>query len=207
MVIMNYNKYEKYIRVGHSATKDANGNWVCSDLQDFPTPSAFGRTLHDVDVDAYTDLEGYTQRNRVRNDVEDIALSYNIASDDDEAYILNRIQPQYIYVELIDKKLRTDVTDTNGYKKYIKDVKSGDRDITNGDTYWYDSTNSVLYDSEYHVVLQPNMNDYTKVTQGTKVVHKMYASDKEFNTLCVFQDEGGVWHTMDADFSFSLVEQ
>jgi len=207
MVIMNYNKYEKYIRVGHSATKDANGNWVCSDLQDFPTPSVFGRTLHDVDVDAYTDLEGYTQRNRVRNDVEDIALSYNIASDDDEAYILNRIQPQYIYVELIDKKLRTDVTDTNGYKKYIKDVKSGDRDITNGDTYWYDSTNSVLYDSEYHVVLQPNMNDYTKVTQGTKVVHKMYASDKEFNTLCVFQDEGGVWHTMDADFSFSLVEQ
>lgn len=93
---IDYNKYESYIRVGHLA----NG----SDLADFPTPSAVGRGLRDVDLDAYTDLTGHTQRNRVRNDVEQIKLSYNILSPTDESYILNRIQPEWIYVELTDKK-------------------------------------------------------------------------------------------------------
>lgn len=147
MVIMNYNKYEDYIRVGHTATQDANGNWVCTDLQDFPTPSTFGRTLHDVDVDAYTDLEGYTQRNRVRHDVEDVSIAYSILSDEDEQYILNRISPEWIFVELTDKKT------------------------------------------------------------GQKKVHKMYASDKEWDTFAIVKDQNDVWHTQDIDFGFSLVEQ
>lgn len=207
MIVTSYNKYENYIRVGHNATKDQNGNWVCSDLQNFPTPSTFGRTLHDEDVDAYTDLEGYTQRNRVRNDVEDLALGYNFTSDEDESYVLNRIQPEYIYVELIDKKQRTTVTDTNGYYKYIKDIQSGDKDITNGDTYWYDSTNQVMYDSLYNVVSNPIMSDYKQVTVGVKKVHKMYASDKSSNAAWIFKDEQGNWHTDTMDFAFSLVEQ
>ena len=102
----DYNKYENYIRVGHTATQDSEGNYVCTDLENFPTPSVLSRTLHDVDKDAFTDLEGYTQRNRVRHDVEDLQLSYSILSDNDEAYILNRISPEWFYVELTDKKTK-----------------------------------------------------------------------------------------------------
>lgn len=147
MVVMNYNKYENYIRVGHTATQNADGTWNCTDLANFPTPSGFGRALHDVDKDAFTDLEGYTQRNRIRHDVEDINLVYSVTSDDDEAYILNRISPEYIYVELIDKKTK-----------------------------------------------QPT-------------VHRMYASDKEWDTFKLYLDNDGEWHCEDVDFTFSLVEQ
>lgn len=147
MEVMNYNKYETYIRVGHTATQNQDGTWNCTDLADFPTPSGFARTLHDEDRDAYTDLEGYTQRNRVRHDVEDIQLVYAVTSDDDEAYILNRISPQWIFVELVDKKTKQ------------------------------------------------------------RAVHKMYASDKEWDTFKLFVDGQGNWHCEDVDFTFSLVEQ
>lgn len=93
---VNYNKYENYIKVAH------NSNY--SDAANFPTPSSLGRSLKDVDLDAYTDLTGHTQRNRVRHDVEQITLGYNILSPTDESYILNRISPEWIYVELTDKK-------------------------------------------------------------------------------------------------------
>ena len=92
---VDYNKYESYIRVAHNSDY--------SDAANFPTPSAIGRGLRDVDLDAYTDLQGYTQRNRVRNNVEQIRLDYNILSPTDESYILNRINPEWIYVELTDK--------------------------------------------------------------------------------------------------------
>ena len=199
MVIMNYNKYEDYIRIGHNATQDSSGNWICSDLQDFPTPSTFGRTLHDVDYDAYTDLEGYTQRNRVRHDVEDIALAYNILSDDDEAYILNRISPEWIYVELTDKKTRINVTDGNGYKKYIQN--------STGSVCWYDSTGNKMYDSSYQQITPFVLTDYTAVITNAKKVHRMYASDKQWDTFAITKDANGVWNTQDISFGFSLVEQ
>ena len=93
---IDFNKYESYIRVAHNSNK--------SDAANFPTPSSVGRALRDVDLDAYTDLTGHTQRNRVRNDVEQITLSYSVLSPTDEQYILNRIQPEWIWVELTDKK-------------------------------------------------------------------------------------------------------
>lgn len=144
---IDYNKYESYIRVGHNGYQNPDGSYTCTDLADFPTPSSLGRTLHDVDVDAYTDLQGYTQRNRVRHDVEDIELGYSILSDNDESYILNRISPAWIYVELTDKKTQT------------------------------------------------------------KKVHKMYASDKQWNVFKARIDNNGNWHEEQMDFSFSLVEQ
>lgn len=148
MLNMDYNKYEKYIRVGHTATQNEDGSYTCIDLEDFPTPSVLGRTLHDVDKDAFTDLEGYTQRNRVRHDVEDLELSYNILSDDDIAYILNRISPVWIYVELTDKKTKE------------------------------------------------------------RKVHKMYASDKTWNTFKVWVDTSdNSWHEEQIEFGFSLIEQ
>ena len=94
MEAIDYNKYENYIRVGNSP----------STLQDFPTPSTLGVTLHDVDKDAFTDLQGYTHRNRVRHDVYDIKLGYNVLSDADLAFILNAISNEWIYIELKDLK-------------------------------------------------------------------------------------------------------
>ena len=146
-MVKNYAKYENYIRIGHKGTENSDGTYSCSDLQDFPTPSSLTRVLHDEDKDAYTDLKGYTHRNRVRHDIEDIRLSYNVLSEDDEQYILKRIGPQWIYVELTDKKTKT------------------------------------------------------------KKVHKMYASDKEWETFKVWKDDNNNWHTEDVAFTFSLVEE
>lgn len=143
---LDYNKYENYIRVGHNGTAGANHTYTCSDLQDFPTPSGIGWALHDVDKDAFTDLQGYTHRNRVRHDVIDIQLDYNVLSDDDLQYILNRISPAWIYMELTDKKT------------------------------------------------------------GQRKVHKVYASDKTFNTFRLWK-ENGVWKEEDVDFSVSFVEE
>lgn len=138
MVLMNYTKYENYIRVGTTP----------SNLSAFPTPTGLHRTLHDVDVDAYTDLLGYTHRNRVRHDVEDLTLTYEILSDTDEKNILNAISNEWIYVELTDKKT------------------------------------------------------------GTKTVHKMYASDKEWDTMYVVYDSTNQkWLEITTAFSFSLVEE
>lgn len=135
----NFNKYESYIRIGH----EADG----SDLADFPTPSSVNRGLRDVDLDAYTDLRGYTQRNRIRHDVEQITLGYAVLSPDDESYILNRISPAWVYVELTDKKTKK------------------------------------------------------------KKIHKMYASDKEWNVKWAMQNEDGSWYEQDIEFSVTLTEQ
>lgn len=145
--VINYNKYENYIRIGHNGTEVSTGVYTCDDLKDFPTPSILGRKLHDTDKDAFTDLQGYTHRNRVRSEVEDITLTYNILSDDDESFILEMIKPEWIYVELINKRTKQ------------------------------------------------------------KEVHKMYASDKEWDTFMVWKDDDGNWHTEDSAFTFSLVEE
>lgn len=127
MTKMDFNKYESYIRIGHRADG--------SDMQNFPTPSALGRALRDVDLDAYTDLRGYTQRNRVRHDVEQITLSYNVLSPNDESYILNRISPEWFYVELTNKK-------TGGksiVKMYASDKEwNVHRVCQNADGSWYE---------------------------------------------------------------------
>lgn len=127
---IDFNKYESYIRVGHNS----NG----SDLANFPTPSSIGRSLKDVDLDAFTDLTGHTQRNRVRHDVEQITLRYNVLSPTDESYILNRISPEWIYVELTDKK--------TGNKKVCK-MYASDKDW-NVQRVQYDSTNNKWYEQD-----------------------------------------------------------
>ena len=127
---IDFNKYESYIRVAHNSDY--------SDAANFPTPSSVGRSLKDVDLDAYTDLQGRTQRNRVRNDIEQITLRYNILSPTDESYILNRIEPEWIYVELTNKK-------TGGktwHKMYASDK---DWDVQRVQ---YDSTNNVWYEQD-----------------------------------------------------------
>lgn len=144
---MNYNKYENYIRVGHNGVENSDGSYSCTDLADFPTPSSLGTTLRDVDKDPFTDLQGYTHRNRVRHDVIEIELNYSVLSDDDIAYILNRISPEWIYMELIDKKTKQ------------------------------------------------------------KKVHKVYASDKSFDTFKVWKDDNDNWHELKSEFSVSFVEE
>ena len=137
MEVIDYNKYENYIRVGNATNS----------LQDFPTPSSIGITLHDVDKDAFTDLQGYTHRNRVRHDVYDIELGYSVLSDNDLAYILNAISNEWVYIELIDKKTKTRTT------------------------------------------------------------HKVYASDKQFNTFRVVKDSNNNWRTIEQAFTVTLVEE
>lgn len=139
LIKQDYNKYESYIRIGHRADG--------SDLENFPTPSALGRSLKDVDLDAFTDLKGYTQRNRIRHDVEQITLSYSVLSPNDERYILNRISPVWFYVELTDKKT------------------------------------------------------------GGKSIHKMYASDKDWNVKRVARNTDGSWYEQDVDFEVTFTEQ
>lgn len=201
--IKNYAKYEDYIRIGHTATESVGENneriYNCTDLEDFPTPSSMSPTYHDVDLDPFTDLEGYTSRNRVRSDVNDYELGWNYLSDDDLAYILTRIKPQWIYVELIDKHKRDDVTDTNGYIKYINNNQN--------DTCWYDKNNNVLYDNNYNVISNFDLINYTKITKPIKKVHKMYASDKSFDTTFAWIDEDNNWHEEHQALSFSLVEE
>jgi hypothetical protein len=137
MEAIDYNKYENYIRVGNSP----------SSLRDFPTPSTLGVTLHDVDKDAFTDLQGYTHRNRVRHDVYDIQLGYNVLSDADLAFILNAISNEWIYIEL-------------------KDLKTQQRSV-----------------------------------------HKVYASDKQKDTMRIFKDNNNNWHAINQAFSVTLVEE
>ena len=127
---IDFNKYESYIRVAH------NSNY--SDAANFPTPSSIGRGLRDVDLDAYTDLQGYTQRNRVRNDVEQITLRYNVLSPTDESYILNRINPVWIYVELTDKKTGNKAW----HKMYASDKEWNVHRVQ------YDETNEKWYEQD-----------------------------------------------------------
>lgn len=145
--VVDYNKYETYIRVGHNGSQNSDGSYSCSDLENFPTPTTLGTLLADVDKDPFTDLQGYTHRNRVRHDVVSINLGYDLLSDNDLAYILNRISPEWIYVELIDKKTQT------------------------------------------------------------KKVHKMYASDKQFDTFTAWIDNDNNWHELKSAFTVTLVEE
>ncbi len=137
MEVINYAKYENYIRLGNTANT----------LQNFPTPSSIGITLHDVDKDPFTDLQGYTHRNRVRHDVYDIEVGYSVLSDNDLAFILNAISNEWVYIELIDKK-----------------------------------------------TLQ-------------RSVHKVYASDKQFNTFRVVRDSDNNWRTIEEAFTVTFVEE
>lgn len=137
MEVVDYAKYENYIRVGNSSNS----------LQDFPTPSSISVTLHDVDKDPFTDLQGYTHRNRVRHDVYDIEISYSVLSDNDLADILNKISNEWIYLELIDKKTKQ------------------------------------------------------------RSVHKVYASDKKFDTFRVVKDDQNNWRTIEQAFTVTFVEE
>ena len=137
METWNYNKYENVIRVGNSANSLAN----------FPTPSSLGYLLADVDKDPFTDLQGYTHRNRVRHDVLSLELGYGVLSEDDLAFILNAISNVWVYVEVTNKKTKA------------------------------------------------------------KSVYKMYASDKQFNTFRIVEDENHVYHELHQDFTVTLVQE
>ena len=137
MDVEDYAKYENYLRMGNTS----------STLQNFPTPSSITVTLHDVDKDAFTDLQGYTHRNRVRHDVYDIEISYAVLSDNDLAAILNMISNEWVYLELIDKKTLT------------------------------------------------------------RTVHKVYASDKQFNTFRIVRDTNNDWRTIEEAFTVTFVEE
>lgn len=107
MLEYRYGKYENYIRVGE----------VGGSLQNFPTPSAIGYGYRDVDKDPFTDLEGYTHRNRVRHDVLQLECSWQTLGEEDIAFILNSISSDWINIEVLDKHTRQKKV----YKVYASD--------------------------------------------------------------------------------------
>ena len=190
MQVTDYNKYENYIKVGNATNS----------LKDFPTPSSISVTLHDVDKDPFTDLQGYTHRNRVRHDVYDIELGYSVLSDTDLAFILNAISNEWIYIELIDKKQRTHTVDGNGYWKL--------QGKTDGNTYWYNTANGIIYNASYATTgVSQDINNYNQITTGTRTTHKVYASDKKFDTFRVVKDNQNNWRTIEQAFTVTFVEE
>lgn len=73
----------------------------------FPTPSEMPYTLNDVDKDPFTDLQGFTHRNRVRIDVITFDCNYKYLDEDTQAYILQVIEPEWFYAEIINPKTKT----------------------------------------------------------------------------------------------------
>lgn len=104
---MDFNKYENYIEVGASPET----------LAPFPTPSSLGYLYADVDKDPFTDLAGYTHRNRVRHDVLSLSIGFNALSENDLAYILNAISPEWFYVRVKNRKTKQ----YEIYKMYASD--------------------------------------------------------------------------------------
>lgn len=102
-------KYEKFIEIGDSPTT----------LLPFYTPSNLTNSLNDVDKDPFTDLEGYTHRNKVREDVLSLDLSYNYLTEEDLSNLLKKISPVWFYVKLTDRKTKT----KNVYKMYASTKK------------------------------------------------------------------------------------
>lgn len=101
------NHLENYIRVSHKASGDFGNYTVAeSDWLSFPTPSSMPYTLNDVDKDPFTDLLGFTHRNRVRIDVLTFDLQYNYLDEDTQAYVLQAIEPEWFYVEIIHPKTK-----------------------------------------------------------------------------------------------------
>ena len=103
----NVQYLDNYIRVSHTATGDY-GNYVVNenDWINFPTPSSMPYTLNDVDKDPFTDLIGFTHRNRVRTDVLTFDCNYNYLDDDTQAYVLQVIEPEWFFVEIINPKTK-----------------------------------------------------------------------------------------------------
>lgn len=72
----------------------------------FPTPSEMPYTLNDVDKDPFTDLTGFTHRNRVRIDVLTFDCNYKYLDEDTQAYVLQAIEPEWFYAEIINPKTK-----------------------------------------------------------------------------------------------------
>lgn len=104
-----YGEYDNYIRVGTSP----------SSLTSLPAPSTVGYTFSDVDKDPFTDLQGYTHRNRVRHDVLQLELGWSALGEQDVANILYLIGEPWSYVEVLNKH----TNQKEVYKMYASDKK------------------------------------------------------------------------------------
>ncbi len=107
IVTNNVQYLDNYIRISHTAT-GSYGNYSVNnnDWINFPTPSEMPYTLNDVDKDPFTDLRGFTHRNRVRTDVLTFDCNYNYLDEDTQAYVLQAIEPAWFYAEIINPKTK-----------------------------------------------------------------------------------------------------
>lgn len=66
--------------------------------------AGFTEGLNDVDLDAYTNLGGYTVRNRVREDVRTFDFTFPIMNGTELHTLLNLVKKEWFQVTFFDEK-------------------------------------------------------------------------------------------------------
>lgn len=94
----------------YMSEKDYEKNRIIVDGVDLPLPSTVPIELNDVDLDAYTNTDGYTQRNRVREDVESLEFSYNVINGIELNSLLNTTNKVWMNVSWYSEKAGARVT-------------------------------------------------------------------------------------------------
>lgn len=89
---------------------DYDKNKIVVDNEDLPLPSTFPIELNDVDLDAYTNTDGYTIRNRVREDVESLEINYGVLNGVELNQLLNITKKQWMNVSWFSEKENSRVT-------------------------------------------------------------------------------------------------
>lgn len=85
-------------------------NKITVDGTDLPLPSTLPVELNDVDLDAYTNTDGYTQRNRVREDIEGLEFEYNALNGTEIKSLLNLTNKVWMNVSWYSEKADAIVT-------------------------------------------------------------------------------------------------
>lgn len=102
---------------------DYEKNRVIVDDEDLPFPSTLPVSLNDVDLDPFTNTDGYTIRNRVREGVVSLEFFYNVLNGHELNQLLNLTKKVWMNVNWFHEKEDKRVTQkfyrsTLDYDKY-----------------------------------------------------------------------------------------
>lgn len=89
---------------------DYDKNKITVDGSDLPLPSTLPIELNDVDLDSYTNTDGYTIRNRVREDVESLEINYGVLNGVELNQLLNITKKVWMQVGWFSEKANQRVT-------------------------------------------------------------------------------------------------
>lgn len=91
---------------------DYNKVKIVVDGTDMLLPSTLPISLNDVDLDPFTNTDGYTIRNRVREDVASLELPYNVVDGNELNDLLNLTKKVWMEVNWFSEKANARVTQT-----------------------------------------------------------------------------------------------